>query len=164
MKTSFLGATYGQTPYGLEREYGIPLEEGEQLQTLFWMGFPDSAIWCNQQRQVTSYVDSVLGRRYWVNIYDSGYERNNLNHPHQATAADMMKLAIVKIHRGWKFDCPFGIVAPVHDEVILDVPEELASEIAEFVKITMVDVAETMCPGIPFTAKTTICNNWLEGK
>jgi len=164
MKSSFLGATYGQTPQGLEHNYGIPLDEGEELLDTFWRGFPDSDEWCYQQRGKMDYVESVMGRRFWANIYNDARERNNLNHPHQATAADMMKLSIVKIHQNWNFDCPYGAIAPVHDELILDVPEELAPDVARFVSNTMVEVAETMCPGVPFKADAKIVDNWLEGK
>jgi DNA polymerase-1 len=163
-KPSFLGGTYGQTPQGLEHTYGIPVEEGEDMQERFWRAFPGSSMWCGQQRKKKDYVESVMGRRFWANPYNDARERNNLNHPHQSTAADMMKLAIVKIHQGWDFDCPYGAVAPVHDELILDVPEEQAPEIAEFVSKTMVEVAETMCKGIPFRADAKICDNWLQGK
>ena len=164
MKSSFLGATYGQTAPGLEHNYGIPLKDGEELLNKFWAGFPGSASWCHGQRKEKKYVESVMGRRFWVNPYNDAHERNNLNHPHQSTAADMMKLAIVKIHQGWNFDCPYGAVAPIHDELILDVQEELAPEISKFVSQTMVDVAEKMCPGIPFKADAKIVNKWLEGK
>jgi DNA polymerase-1 len=164
MKASFLGATYGQTPYGLEIEYGIPLNEGEELFYTFWEGFPQSAEWCDGQRRKKKYVESVMGRRLWVNPYNNQHEKNNLNHPHQSTAADMMKLAIVTLHKNWKHGCPFGVVAPIHDEIILDVPEEFAEDIAEFVSTTMVEVAEKMCPGVPFEADAKIVDNWLEGK
>ena len=164
MKASFLGATYGQTPKGLEQTYGIPVDEGEKLLHKFWMGFPDSAMWCTHQRKKKDYVESVMGRRLWVNRHNDAYERNNLNHPHQATAADMMKIAVLKIHQNWNFDCPFGVVAPIHDEIVLDVPEKLAPEIAEFVSHTMIEVAEIMCEGIPFVANAKIVDNWLEAK
>jgi len=164
MKASFLGATYGQTPQGLEQTYGIPVDEGEELLDRFWMGFPDSAMWCGHQRKKKDYVESVMGRRLWVNKHNNAYERNNLNHPHQATAADMMKIAVLKIHQNWNFDCPFGVVAPIHDEIVLDVPEKLAPEIAEFVSHTMIEVAEIMCEGIPFVANAKIVDNWLEAK
>jgi len=164
MKTSFLGATYGQTPQGLEHNYGIPLADAEELLDKFWSGFPDSAEWCYQQRRKMDYAESVMGRRFWCNVYNDAHERNNLNHPHQSTAADMMKLSIVKMHQNWNFDCPFGATAPIHDELILDVPEELAPDVATFVSNTMVEVAESMCPGIPFVAGAKIVDNWLEGK
>jgi len=155
MKTMFLAVTYGQEPGD---------DETEKLQEKFWRGFPESEIWCSQQRRKKDYVESVMGRRMWVNKHNDAHERNNLNHPHQSTAADMMKLSISKIHQNWNFDCPYGAVAPIHDELILDVKEELAPEIAEFVSNTMVEVAENMCPGIPFVANAVICDNWLEGK
>ena len=126
--------------------------------------FPSSDTWCTQQRKKKDYVESVLGRRLWVNIHNDAHERNNLNHPHQSTGADMLKLAISRIHQGWNFDCPYGIVNPSHDEIVSDVPEELAPEIAEFVSATMVEVAGEICPDIPFVANAKIVDNWLEAK
>jgi len=163
-KPSFLAATYGQTPFGISEKYGMSVEDAEDMQDRFWNAFPGSRIWCDQQKSKMDYVESAWGRRFWCNVYNNKRERNNLNHPHQATAADMMKLSIVKIHQNWNFDCPYGVVAVIHDELILDVPEELAPDVATFVSNTMVEVAEEMCPGIPFVANAKIVDNWLEGK
>jgi DNA polymerase-1 len=163
-KPAFLGATYGQSAFGVAEEYGMELEEAEDLQARFWRAFPDSDIWCKSHRRVKTYSESVMGRRMWANPYNDKRERNNLNDPHQSTGGDMIKLEISLLHQNWNFDCPFGVVAPVHDEIILDVPEELAPEIAEFVSNTMVEVAETMCKGIPFRADAKIVDNWLQGK
>jgi len=164
MKDSFLGATYGQTPQGLEIEYGIPIDEAEKLQTTFWKGFPGSEAWCIRQRQKSDYVESVLGRRFWVNKHNNAHERNNLNHPHQATGADMLKKSVAYIHQNWKWSCPFGVVNVSHDEIVLDIPKEQAPEIAKFVSTIMVEVAEEMCPGIPFIASAKIVDNWLAAK
>ena len=55
-----------------------------------------------------------------------------------------------------------GIVAIPHDEIILDVPEEVASQIAKEVSTTMMEVANKMCPGMKFRADPTICRSWAE--
>ena len=164
-KPSFLGATYGQSKYGLSKQYNISLQEAEDIQNRFFKVFPKSKEWCDKQRKKNDYVETAMGRRYWLNPYKKfDNERNALNSPHQGLGADMKKLAISKIYFNWHFDCPFGMVHENHDEVILDVPEELADEIAEYVEYWMVKVGEDMCPGIPFKADAKVCDNWLQGK
>lgn len=78
------------------------------------------------------------------------------------SAADITKLAIAKIHQGWKWDCEFGIVNVIHDEIVLDVPEELAEEIRLFVQETMIAAAEEICVGMKFRADAMIANTWAE--
>jgi DNA polymerase-1 len=153
IKTDILAAIYGQRPHD---------KESEERLWRFNEYFYRIRQWCDAQQANKQYAESVMGRRLWVNPYSSQYYTNNLNHPHQSTAADMMKMAIVKMHQGWKFNCPFGVVIPVHDEVILDVPEKYAEEIAEFVEDCMVSVAENMCPTVPFVAEVHICDSWSE--
>ena len=155
MKTDFLAASYGQEPKDPEH--------AERLQK-FYDYFPDLHRWCENQRKKTTYVESVLGRRLWVNTYNNGYERNNLNHPHQSSAADQMKMAITKMHKNWKFDYPFAVVGVVHDECILDISKEIAQDVAKFVEDCMVSVAEEMCPGVPFVAEAGIGNSWRDAK
>jgi DNA polymerase I-like protein with 3'-5' exonuclease and polymerase domains len=75
----------------------------------------------------------------------------------------MLKKSFATMHQEWKFDCPYGVVAPVHDELILDVPEKLAPEIAKFVVDIMVGTAEEMCNHeVPFKVDYVIANNWSE--
>lgn len=162
MKISFLGATYGQSPQGVAKAWNISLSDAIDLQNKFFAKFPGSKRWVDQQKKKSDYVETVLGRRIWLNCWNNQSERNALNAPHQGSSADMMKQAIGKMHENWTFNCPFGVVAQVHDEVILDVPEELSSEIKDFVRSTMIQVAEKMCPGIPFKVEAIIANNWSE--
>jgi len=62
----------------------------------------------------------------------------------------------------WGFDVPFGVCAPIHDELILDVPIKIVQEVATILKKTMIDVAEQMCPGIKFNADVAIGGRWSE--
>lgn len=165
MKTAFLAVTYGQTVQGMAEKENISVEEAEDLQDRFFSTFPKSKSWCDKQRKKTTYVETPMGRRCWMNPYrEADNERNSLNSPHQGGAADMMKLALSKMYFGWHFDCPFGVVHSVHDEVILDVKAELADEIAKFVEQCMVDAGKAVTPGVPHAATARVVNNWLEGK
>ena len=165
MKVAFLATTYGQTTKGIAEKEGISEEEAEDLQDRFFTAFPKSKEWYIEQRKKTTYVETVMGRRCWMNPYkEADNERNALNSPHQGSAADMLKLTMSSMYFNWRFDCPFGIVHQNHDELILDTPEEFAPEIAKYVEYWMVKVGEEMTPGIPHKADAKIVDNWLKGK
>ena len=74
----------------------------------------------------------------------------------------MMKMSIVEMHHNWIEDIPFPMVAAIHDELVLDVPEDRATEIAGLVKSAMEDVANDMLPGMNFRADVHIGNTWAD--
>lgn len=160
MKSLVLGTNYGMTPEGLAERADISLEEAEALINKYMKRFPEFGAWVHTQMRNKKFVHTVAGRRIWLNPYSDQVERNALNAPVQGSAADMTKAALGAMHKHWKFDYPFACVGVIHDEVIFDVPEEIAEEVAEFVKYHMINEAEKMCPGIQFKADTKIGNSW----
>lgn len=162
MKAVFLGMTYGLTEYGFSKKYDVMVEEAKELLRKSMATFPDVLRWQDKQYKQKKFVETVNGRRVWINPYSYQANNNKLNAPIQGTAADMMKKAIATMYETWCFDIPFCVVAPVHDEVVLHAPEKLAEEIKTFTKDTLERVAEEMCPGIPFIADACIANNWSE--
>ena len=160
MKDIVLGIGYGLTEWGLSRQESISLKEAKFLVRSVHRFFPQASAWGEKQAQNRNYVTTIPGRKVWLNPYSNQVENNARNSPIQGTAAEMLKLSIIRIHKEWDFDCPFGIVAPIHDELILDVPDKPASEVAFFVKKIMVDEAEKMCPGVPFVVDTVISDSW----
>jgi len=167
MKSLILGMTYGLSKYGLAKREGIDVETAEKLLTESFRLFPGVASWMEKQQKNKKYVTTVPGRKCWINPYSEQSKRNVLNSPIQGTAADMMKMAMGRLHEewythSWGFDVPFGICAPIHDELILDVPTKIAQEVSTVLKKTMIDVAEQMCPGIKFNADIAIGSRWSE--
>ncbi len=160
MKDLVLGVGYGLSEYGLARQENISKKDAKFLLRSVHRFFPEASAWGEKQAQKKKLVTTVPGRKIWLNPYTWQAEKNARNSPVQGTAAEMLKLSIIRIHREWDFDCPFGIVAPIHDELILDVPRENASEIAFFVKKIMVEEAEKMCPGVPFIVDIVIADSW----
>jgi len=162
MKAIILGMAYGLSKYGLSAQYDISIEESDELLKKAFTIFYGIDIWIKKQQKIKTYVKTVWGRKVWINPYTNQSQRNVLNAPIQGTASDMLKVSIARIHQGWKWDIPFGMVAEVHDEIILDVPENLAEEIRDFVVGAMVTVGEEMCPGIPFKVDAVIADRWSE--
>lgn len=162
IKATVLGTNYGLSAYGLAIREGISEKEAEEIITKFIKTFPDFAAWMNKQRKKKSYAKTILGRRIYLNPYSNQCDRNALNAPIQGSASDMTKLALAAIHQHWAFPCPFGVVAVVHDEIVLDVPEEHAEAVANYARVHMIRVAEEMCPGVPFDADIHIGDNWAK--
>lgn len=162
MKSIFLGLGYGMSAYGLAEREGIPVDEAEKEIQEFFKVFSGLKKWMDHQVKEKRLVRTIWGRKIWLNPYNGQCERNALNGPMQGSAADMTKASIGRIHRDWKFDCPFGMIAQIHDEIILDVPESLAKEVSKYCAKIMIDAAEEMCKGITFRVGISIGDNWSE--
>jgi len=168
MKPLYLGVSYGLSKWGLAKREGIEVDEAEAKIDKFMKLFPGFARWAKNQRKEKKVVHTVLGRKIWLNPYSSQRERNALNGPHQGTGSEQMKMSIASLHGNWhekiwkiiNYKYPFSVVAEVHDEFILDVPEQYAEEIAEFARSEAVRIAEEMCPGVKFRVGVEIGDNW----
>lgn len=159
-KSIALGMDYGMSEYGLADKLGTSKEEAAELVVEFRHSFPVFAAWMDQQERKKKCVQTVLGRTIWLNPYSSQCPRNALNAPMQGTAADQLKVSIVNIYKKWDFGCPFGLVAPVHDELVFDVPKKVSKDVAQFVKSEMEKAANEICPGLGFKAEVFIGDSW----
>jgi DNA polymerase-1 len=163
MKATILGVDYGMSAYGLAEQEGITADEAEHLINSFFNSFPDVHMWYEKQKRNKKMVRTVAGRKIWLNPYNSQCERNALNGPHQGSAGgDMMKMALGRLHEQWDFNYPFACVGEFHDEVVFDVPEKLADEVAPFIKDIMEQTGNEMCPGVPFKVDVVKGRSWAD--
>lgn len=162
MKSVVLGIDYGMSEYGLARKEGISKKEALAVIHLFRKTFPGVDRHLDKMEKEKRQVKTVSGRKIWLNPYSSQCYRNALNGPIQGTAADITKLAVAKVHHGWQWPCEFGIVNVIHDEIDLDVPEEYATQVKEFVETCMVEAANEVCPGMSFRADAIIGDKWSD--
>lgn len=168
MKPVFLGATYGLSKYGLSKKEKISVDDADEFLMSFFKSHPGVARWSERQRKQHKYVTTIMGRKCWLNSYTDQAERNALNDPIQGTASEMMKMALGEIHEHWDehfdpIDYPFAIAAPVHDEIVLHVPEEIAEAVGQFASKIMVDVGEEMLNHqIPMKADYFVCDDWSQ--
>ncbi len=156
MKTTVLGASYGLTEYGMRRKNGIPLEKGKKLLGTFWDTFKDARRYKSQIiafGQKNEYVETIMGRRYWLNTYQFGWENNCLNSPVQGSAADAIKVATLKFldKWGWPDDMPYHspIVNEAHDEILLEVPYMMQDAASQVLEEAMLETAKSLHPDIP---------------
>lgn len=166
IKDVFLGIGYGLSPFGLAENWGVDVEEAEAFIADFWNLFPEWDRFLGSLKWTKNYSETVIGRRIWLNPHSGQRFRNAMNNPIQGTAADMKKRAIAEIWKKWNFDtdCFFGLILDIHDELVFEQKEQHIGKVGMFVQSKMIQVAEDMCPGIPFVVDGTICDNWLESK
>lgn len=165
MKSVILGTNYGLSKYGLARKEKLTEDEAQEFLDKFAKAFPDLNQWMANQQKIKNFTTTILKRKTFLNPYSSQHERNALNNPIQGSAADMIKLALIELHKSKIWDeIPFPVVAVIHDEIVMDVPENEAKMTRDFVEHATIDAANKMCPDIKmnFRADVVIANDWSE--
>ncbi len=164
------GIMYGIGAFGLARNIGIPQKEASDIIQKYFAAFPlirkymDDAV---QFARKNGYVETLLGRRrYMRNIsaanqaVRSADERAAINAPIQGTAADMMKLAMINVHREMESRRLKSImIMQVHDELVFDVVPGEAEAMQELVPRLM---SSAMPMVVPIEVEAGIGPTWFE--
>ena len=169
-KTANFGIIYGISAFGLSERLGIPRAEAKELIETYFATYPGVKEYmerCIATARDKGYVTTVMSRRRMLPdinsrnaVVRSYAERNAINAPLQGSAADIIKLAMVRIsremnERGMCSD----MILQVHDELIFDVvPEELAT-LTELVERCMADAYHGT---VPLEVSAGTGANWLE--
>lgn len=171
-KSVNFGIIYGQGAFGLADNLGISRTEAKEIIDNYKKEFPgiqkymDDTI--NFARE-NGYVQTLMGRKRWLRDINSANftvrsfaERNAINSPIQGTAADMIKLAMQKVHAAMKKEnMKSKMLLQVHDELVFDA---LKSEVHEL-KPLIIENMQTAMPlpnGVPVIADCGEGENWLE--
>ena len=117
----------------------------------------------------TGYTTTMFGRKRYIPELKSsnfnirqGAERIALNTPIQGTAADLIKLAMIRVENALQERFPEAkLLLQVHDELIVECPEELAEQVAELVSREMQNVASLK---VPLTAEAKFGKSWYDAK
>lgn len=163
------GLIYGMSPFGLTRTTDLTLAEAENFVEAYFRRFPGIKAYLDRARlQATQqgYVETLLGRRRYFPSLKSEKnptirnreEREAINAPIQGTAADIIKLAMIRVPPAlWEKGLSARLLLQVHDELLLECPEEEAMETARVVK----QVMESAYPlSIPLKTDTRYGKNW----
>lgn len=144
-KTLNFALVFGQTPHGLAKELGVPIAEAELFLAKYYAGYPGVEAWIStvhQQVASDGEVRTLFGRRRLLpdaNSYNQAARahalRQAVNTIIQGTAADLLKLALIRLHDTLPADVK--MLLPVHDSVLLEVPEGLAVETSQIVSDAM---------------------------
>ncbi len=164
------GIMYGIGAFGLARNVGIPQKEAAEIIQKYFIAFPNIRKYMDDTIQFArknGYVETLLGRRrYMLHIAESNQavrsadERAAINAPIQGTAADMMKLAMIAVHRDMeKRKLKSIMMMQVHDELVFDVVPEEADTMMEIIPKLM---SNAMPMVVPIEVESGIGPTWFE--
>lgn len=171
-KSVNFGIIYGQGAFGLAENLGITRTEAKEIIDNYKKQFPNIQQYMDDTisfAKTNGYVQTLMGRKRWLSDINSsnftvrGFaERNAINSPIQGTAADMIKLAMIRIqHEFEKNQFKSKMLLQVHDELVFDV---LKSEL-EKVKPVILDCMQhalALPNNVPTDAEIGAGTNWLE--
>ena len=171
-KSVNFGIIYGQGAFGLAENLGISRTEAKTIIDNYKKEFAGITKYMDDMINYArehGYVQTVMGRKRWLRDINSsnftvrGYaERNAINSPIQGTAADMIKLAMVKVHHAFKEnDFKSKMILQVHDELVFDVLREEEEKIKPVI-IECMQSAMTLPNNVPILAEVGSGTNWLE--
>jgi len=169
-KRANFGIIYGITVFGLAERLDIPRDEAKMLIDGFFDTFPQVHDYMEQSKEVArrqGYVTTLFSRRRYlpdINSHNAtvrGFaERNAINAPIQGTAADIIKVAMIRIHQRFKAEnIRSKMILQVHDELNFSVyPEE--KERVE--RIVLEEMQRAFPLSVPLVADSGFGKNWLE--
>ncbi len=171
-KTINFGTIYGQGPFALSRQLGIPQDEAKRFIAEYFTRFAGVRAYLDRQVEVAraqGYVETLFGRRRYIpEIKDKNFnvrafgERLSQNTPLQGSAADLIKLAMVRIHHALPAaGLQSQLLLQVHDELVVEAPIEQAEATARLVKEHM-EGAATL--SVPLLVSVGIGENWVDAK
>jgi DNA polymerase-1 len=171
-KSVNFGIIYGQGAFGLAENLGIPRSEAKEIIDNYKKQFPNIQKYMDDTINFAKehgYVETLMGRKRWLRDINSanftvrGFaERNAINSPIQGTAADMIKLAMIKINEELKLGkFKSKMLLQVHDELVFDVLKEELERIKPVI-INSMQSALLLPNDVPANAEIGSGINWLE--
>lgn len=169
-KTVNFGIIYGVSAFGLSNQTSLSRKESAELIEAYYATYPRLKSYMSNQVDFArehGYVQTVLGRRRYLKdinsanmMVKSGAERNAVNAPIQGSAADIIKIAMINIHKklvseNWKSK----MLLQVHDELVFDVHNSELEKIQPMIKHEMENAFKM---DVPLDVEIGLGKNWLE--
>lgn len=166
------GIVYGQQAYGLATSLKIGRKEAQDMIDRYFAVYPGVRAFLDEQvafARAHGYVTTLYGRkRHIKDINARNYqlrafgERTAMNHPMQGTAADIIKIAMIRVAERLRCEgLAAKLVLQIHDELDFEVPEVEVEALSVLVRETMEGVCELR---VPLVADVSIGKNWAEAK
>jgi len=169
------GLMYGMGAFRLARDSELTLAEAEDYIKAYFERLPGVLDYLEKTKELArkqGYVETLLGRRRYFPVFQvrggarnrqaiARAEREAINHPIQGTAADIIKLAMIRLHRALVADYKARMILQVHDELLLEVPEAEVTAVKTLVVETMSAAFEL---AVPLKVEASTGRNWLELK
>ena len=166
------GIVYGISDFGLARNIGVSRAEAKGFIERYFERYPQVKRYmddCKAQGYAQGYVETLLGRRrYLPELNDKSFnirqfgERAAMNSPIQGTAADIIKLAMIRTDKALRaHNMKARLILQVHDELIVEAPQEEAQSAASLLKACMENIVSLK---VPLTAEVNIGRSWYDCK
>lgn len=166
------GIVYGISAWSLSQDIGVTPDEAKAYMESYFGNFGGVKQYMKQivaQATEQGYVTTLYGRRrYLPELKSSNFnlrsfgERVALNTPIQGTAADIIKLAMLRVEEALRQECPSArLILQVHDELIVECPEEEAGQVQRILEREMEQVAQLK---VPLLVEAHTGRSWYEAK
>lgn len=166
------GVLYGMGAWGLSARTGISNTEAQQFIHKYFETFAGVKKWLDETIAIArdkGHVETIYGRRRYLPEINSSIgqvrnsaERMAVNMPIQGAAADLIKLAMIKIHQELpKISAKSKMILQVHDELVFETPEKDVKKVAKFIDEAMCSVMKLRAP---IEVEISASNNWGETK
>jgi len=162
---------YGKTAFTLAKDIGATPEAAQEFIDAYFAGFPRVRAFIDrtiEEGRTTGVVKTMYGRRRFApDLHSRNYqlrtaaERMAVNMPIQGSAADIMKRAMIDVHAALASYPEARMILTVHDELLFEVPEDRAEEVAAVVRDRMQAATPLV---VPLTVDVGIGANWREAK
>jgi DNA polymerase-1 len=164
------GIIYGQSAFGLSQSLGIPRKEASEIIEQYFIKYAGIQSYMDTTMNFArenGYVQTLKGRRRYLRDINSanatvrGFaERNAINAPIQGSAADMIKIAMINIHRELKAQkLDTRMTMQVHDELVFDAPKHEVELVKPIIEHHMKSAIKTE---VPIVVEIGTGANWLE--
>jgi DNA polymerase-1 len=169
------GLLYGMSSFRLAQETGMPRAEADQFVREYFDRFPGVETYLDETKRQAAergYVETLMGRRRYfpalegqgggrsMAIQRAAAEREAINMPVQGTAADIMKVAMYRVHRALtKGHYDARLLLQVHDELVLEVPTDELTKIVSMLRKQMSSAFELV---VPLKVDVKIGQNWYD--
>jgi DNA polymerase-1 len=170
-KTINFATIYGQGPHSLSRQLGIARDEAKQFIEAYFTRFAGVRQFldaCVDQAKTKGYAETIFGRRRYIpELKDKNFnmrafgERTATNSPLQGSAADLIKIAMVRVRDALAAGYQARLLLQVHDELLVEAPAAEAKDVADLVKQHMEGAAQL---SVPLVADVGVGENWLDAK
>lgn len=169
-KTVNFGIIYGVSAFGLSNQTNLSRKESAELIDAYYKTYPKLKSFISDQvdfARENGYVETISGRRRYLKDINSanaivrgGAERNAVNAPIQGSAADIIKIAMINIHKRLKSEnWQSKMLLQVHDELVFDVHNSELEKIQPMIKHEMENAFKMI---VPLEVEIGMGKNWLE--
>lgn len=169
-KTVNFGIIYGVSAFGLSNQTNLSRSESKELIDTYYSTYPKLKAYIQEQIEFAreyGYVQTVSGRRRYLKdihsqnaVVRGGAERNAVNAPIQGSAADIIKIAMIRIHNRLQTEkLQTKMLLQVHDELVFDVPKTELEQVKPIIKEEMENAFQL---AVPLEVEIGEGHNWLD--